>query len=228
MAGVLIAIEGLDGAGKRTQVALLAEALGREGIPHRLHSFPRYDSFFGRIVRVYLDGSFGDPAALDPHLPAVLFAGDRYQAKAELLGESAAGLVVVADRYVGSNLAYHGARLPVAERPAFREWLQRLEYEHFGIPQPSLTLYLDTPVEIAVDLMERRHREQGRSLDEYERDRAYLARVHEEYQELSRVLPGWVRVDAVDAAGNLRAAEQVHAEFRHAVLTAIGRPSRTT
>ena len=109
-----IAIEGIDGAGKRTQIDLLADWLSRRGIPYAQMSFPRYETFFGRLVAKFLNGDFGPLAQVDPRLSALLYAGDRLEAKGEIddvLRRQRKTLVT--DRYVASNLAHQTARVPV-------------------------------------------------------------------------------------------------------------------
>ena len=82
--GKLIAIEGIDGSGKRTQVDLLEKALIAGG--HSVYStgFPQYDSWFGKMVGQFLNGDFGALETVDPHFSALLYAGDRFEAKFRL------------------------------------------------------------------------------------------------------------------------------------------------
>src|ERR1700720_3262175 len=117
--GKLIALEGIDGSGKRTQLDLLAQALDARGVATLRISFPRYESSFGKLVARYLNGEFGSLETVDPHLSALLYAGDRLEAKAEIQAELAAGKIVLADRYVGSNLAHQSGRLPPEQREEF-------------------------------------------------------------------------------------------------------------
>ncbi|MGH9702977.1 MAG: dTMP kinase, partial [Candidatus Acidiferrales bacterium] len=104
--GKFIAIEGIDGSGKRTQLDLLDAELSRRGIAHVRVSFPRYESFFGSMVGQFLNGEFGTLDKVDPHFSALLYASDRLEAKPELMGHLQSGAVVLSDRYIGSNLAH--------------------------------------------------------------------------------------------------------------------------
>src|SRR6266704_7004681 len=143
--GKLIAIEGIDGSGKRTQVELLTLTLKSRG--HSVYStgFPQYDSWFGKMVGKFLNGDFGSLASVDPHFTALLYAGDRFEAKPKLEAALNNGQIVLADRYIGSNLAHQTARVAPKERPAFVQWIEHLEYRIYGLPQEDLVLYLRVP-----------------------------------------------------------------------------------
>src|SRR5580693_10002111 len=116
--GKLIAIEGIDGSGKRTQVALLEKALAAKGHAVYCTGFPQYDSWFGKMVGQFLNGDFGALESVDPHFSALLYAGDRFQAKPRLEAALNEGKVVLADGYIGSNLAHQTARVRAKDRPA--------------------------------------------------------------------------------------------------------------
>src|SRR5216684_4178204 len=64
--GKLIALEGIDGSGKRTQLDLLASELDARGLATFRISFPRYESFCGELVGRYLNGEFGPPECTRP------------------------------------------------------------------------------------------------------------------------------------------------------------------
>src|SRR5271167_2280871 len=100
--GKLIAIEGIDGSGKRTQVELLEKALVANH--HAVYStgFPQYDSWFGKMVGQFLNGDLGPLETVDPHFTAMLYAGDRFEAKSKLEAALYNGQIVLADRYVAS------------------------------------------------------------------------------------------------------------------------------
>jgi len=151
--GKLIAMEGIDGSGKRTQVELLTNALRERGHSVYATGFPQYDSWFGKMVGQFLNGELGPLNSVDPHFTALLYAGDRYEAKTKLETELSNGQVVLVDRYIGSNLAHQTARVAPEKRPAFVEWIEHLEYGIYGLPKEDLVLYLRVPAAEAQKLV---------------------------------------------------------------------------
>ncbi len=144
---MFIVLEGLDGAGKSTQIKLLrqmVEATGREC--EYLH-FPRFDApVYGDMIARFLRGEFGSVEQVNPYLVALLYAGDRADAAALIRGWIAKGKCVIVDRYVYSNIGYQCAKVDSAEeRKRLREWILDTEYGKFGIPKPTLSLFLDVP-----------------------------------------------------------------------------------
>src|SRR5712691_12935245 len=118
--GKLIAIEGIDGSGKRTQVELLTLSLKARGQSVFPTGFPQYDSWFGKMVGQFLNGELGPLESVDPHFTALLYAGDRFEAKPRLETALDEGKIVLVDRYIGSNLAHQTARAAPAKRADFR------------------------------------------------------------------------------------------------------------
>jgi dTMP kinase len=141
----LIVLEGLDGAGKSTQLALLAEHAARAGHATEFLHFPRFDTpFYGETIARFLRGDFGEE--LDPYTIAHLFAGDRAEAAPMLREWLAGGRWVVLDRYVYSNVAYQCAKVEdAAARRRLKEWILQLEYGIYAIPRPDVSLFLDVP-----------------------------------------------------------------------------------
>ena len=144
--GKFIVLEGIDGSGKGTQVEALAQALARRGTPFARIGFPNYEGFYGKLVAQFLNGEFGPLSAVDPHFSALLYAGDRLESKPAIEAALAAGKILLADRYVASNLAHQGARTPVEKRGNFLAWLKQLEYEVHALPLEDLVVYLRVPV----------------------------------------------------------------------------------
>ncbi len=211
-AGKFIAIEGIDGSGKRTQIDLLSRALEARGVPHVRYSFPRYESTFGRLVARYLNGEFGQLEAVDAHLSALLFAGDRFECRAELETALAEGKTVLADRYIGSNLAHQTARVGAQRREEFLSWLKRVEYGIYGLPVEDLVLYLRLPAVEAHRLVGLKAARAYTDLqrDVQEADLKHLEQAALVYDRLATE-PNWVTVECFDAgAGALRPPEEIH------------------
>src|SRR5512141_950829 len=113
--GMLIVIEGSDGSGKTTQVELLASRLRKAGHVVETASFPRYDEPSSYFVREYLAGHYGTAAHVNPYTASLFYALDRYQAAISIRGAMEQGRIVLANRYVGSNMAHQGAKFPHAD-----------------------------------------------------------------------------------------------------------------
>ncbi len=217
-----IAIEGIDGAGKRTQLDLLSRALTTKRIAHTVFSFPRYDSFMGKMVAGFLNGEFGPLEQVDPHFSALLFAGDRLEARPELEQILQSGGAIIADRYVGSNLAHQGARVPAGKREEFLDWLEHLEYEVYGLPREGMVVYLRVPAEEAQRLVAQKaprgYTQKTRDLQEA--DLRHLQEAVQVYDFLAaREGSGWFMVECFDtAAGKMLPPEKIH----QAVMNEIG------
>lgn len=144
---MFIVLEGLDGAGKSTQIALLRERLARRGVESAYIHFPRFDApVYGELIARFLRGEFGGVDRVDPYLVALLFAGDRAEAAAQIRQWLAEGKAVILDRYVYSNVGYQCAKLPAGEeRRRLARWILDLEFGHNAVPRPDLSLFLDVP-----------------------------------------------------------------------------------
>lgn len=144
---MFIVLEGLDGAGKSTQIAKLREMFRTKGVESEYLHFPRFDApVYGELIARFLRGDLGSVESVNPYLVALLYAGDRADAAAMIREWIAAGKVVIVDRYVYSNIGYQCAKITdSAERNTLREWILHTEFEEFGIPKPDLSLFLDVP-----------------------------------------------------------------------------------
>ena len=140
----LIVIEGLDGSGKATQTAILAQQLQKRGIPVKTVSFPDYEKPWSCLVRMYLDGEFGSrPEDVSAYAASSFFAMDRFASyRTGWQKDCEAGTVILCDRYVGSNAIHQSVKLPREEWSGFLDWLFDFEYKKLGLPQPSATVYL--------------------------------------------------------------------------------------
>lgn len=168
---MLIVVEGLDGAGKRTLTQGLQTALEAQGRTVTTLAFPRYgESVTADLAAEALHGGHGDLAE-SVYAMAVLFALDRAGAKDELADLSSRYDVVILDRYVASNAAYSAARLHQDAGGEMVGWVGDLEYGRLRLPEPDHQILLAVPVELAAQRA--RHRESteaDRARDAYERD----------------------------------------------------------
>jgi dTMP kinase len=213
--GKFIVLEGIDGSGKRTQLDLLARAFTERGIAFSQISFPNYRGFFGKLVARFLNGEFGSLEAVDPHFSALLYAGDRLESKPAMDAALAAGQTLLADRYIGSNLAHQGARVPAEKREEFLGWLRELEYRVYALPAEDLVIYLRVPVAEAHRLVAekgaRGYTNQRHDLQEA--DLAHLEAASRLYDELAQQ-QNWVKIECFDAAARaLRSPEAIHREI---------------
>ena len=213
-----LAIEGIDGAGKRTQMDMLCKLLDRRKLPYVRISFPRYESFFGQLVGRYLNGEFGPLDAVDPHFSALLYAGDRLEAKADLEESLLTRKLVLADRYIGSNLAHQTARVPADRRKEFLNWLKQLEYEVYGLPAEDLVIYLRLPAAEAQRLVgqkaSRGYTKMKRDLQEA--NLAHLEQAAQVYDRLAKE-SNWATVECLSASGRLRPPEDIFRDILAAV-----------
>lgn len=217
--GKLIVLEGIDGAGKGTQADLLVRAFQQLGVPFVKISFPRYQSSFGRLIGRFLNGEFGPLAAVDAHFSALLYAGDRFEAKPDLEAALHSGRAVVTDRYIASNLAHQAARVPAERRPEFISWLRQLEYGLYGLPAEDLVIYLRISAREGHRLvgLKSARTYTAMSRDLQESDVLHLQEAALVYDQLAEA-PNWVSVDCFDAkSGKHRPPEEIH----HDVFEAI-------
>jgi len=143
----LFVIEGLDGAGKSTQIKLLKDFFLRQGYTCEYLHFPRTDTpYFGELIARFLRGEFGSINDVDPYLVAMLYAGDRKDASKVISSWLNDGNIVILDRYTYSNIAYQCAKLSDSrQRSELMNWILKLEFDHFAIPKPDLNIFLDVP-----------------------------------------------------------------------------------
>ena len=183
---MLIVIEGLDGAGKRTLTQGLQRAVQAADRSATTIAFPRYgQSITADLASEALHGGHGDLAG-SVYAMAVLFALDRAGAKEQIAIACRDHDVVILDRYVASNAAYSAARLHQDAAGEMVAWVGELEYSRLGLPAPDHQILLDVPVSLAAERAERRAAsEADRARDAYERDSSLQQRTGAVYTGLA-------------------------------------------
>jgi dTMP kinase len=189
--GVLIAVEGLDGAGKHTLVTGLVNRWATQGYRVQTLTFPRYsESVTADIAAEALHGEHGDLRS-SVHAMAILFALDRRDAADHLRKLLAANDAVILDRYVASNAAYSAARLGQDADGEVVQWVTTLEFSRFGLPVPDHHLLLDVPTDVAIGrATSRAELDASRLRDHYERDHELQERTGLVYRALAEM--GWM------------------------------------
>lgn len=197
MKGKLIVIDGSDSSGKNTQVKFLKEKLSKKRKVISL-DFPRYGSFFGELVSEYLNGKFGKISEIDPRIPSLFFALDRFDEKERINSWLKKGYYVILDRYVESNLAYQSAKFKDKKKAMkFSEWIIELEYKRLGLPKPDLVIFLHMPIKETRRLLKNRPDKgyiNDKRADIHEKDVKYLEKVESAYITLSKRF-GWEIVE---------------------------------
>ena len=218
--GKLIAVEGIDGSGKQTQVRLLAQALESRGHRVLATGFPQYNSWFGKMVGQFLNGDFGPLQSVDPHFTALLYAGDRFECKGPIVEVLEKGDIVLVDRYIGSNLAHQTARSALDQRDAFRAWIEHLEYGIYALPQEDLVLYLRVPPQQAQTLVAKKSTRTYTESehDILEADLQHLQGAMDMYDVLAK-RSNWKTIQCFDTAKQvMRAPDEIAAEVLATVM----------
>ena len=174
MRGLLVAFEGLDQSGKQTQAEMLRDRLTALGRTVRLLSFPDYQTHIGGEIGQALRGKRDYGA----DVMQLLYVANRYEFKRQIDAETAAGTIVVCDRYLASSVAYGEAQ------GLDGVWLRDMQKY---LPQPDVTILLDIQPEVSA-------RRKTSDRDKYERDLALLSRVRDSYRRQG-TQPAWLVLD---------------------------------
>lgn len=182
-------IEGTDGAGKATQTRLLAQAIKKSGRKVQTIAFPQYGKHSAAPISAYLRGEYGSLKELGPYRASIFYAIDRVTARTKILEWLKAGQVVIADRYMASNLAHQGAKISNWQaRKKYWLWDEEFEFELLGIPRPDCTIVLTVPPEVSQKLiLQKKQRAylKSKKKDIHERDVKYQKQVALAYGELA-------------------------------------------
>jgi len=217
-----IVIEGLDGSGKSTQIKLLLNHLEGKNIPFRFIHFPRTESpVYGELIARFLRGDFGEMATVHPYLVALIFAGDRNEARDTIKKWLDKGYFVLLDRYVNSNIAYQCAKLESArDRDKLSQWIRHLEYEYNQIPQPDKSIFLDVPFDFTQEKLTAERMGEDRDYlngqqDIHEDDLGFQRRVREVYLELCAEDDNVVKIDCYKENHEMLAPDEIFTRIRN-------------
>ncbi len=221
---MLVVLEGLDGAGKSTQVKKLRNYLDSlYGTIEYIH-FPRYNSpVYGDLISRFLKGEFGQNESVHPQLVALLFAEDRHGAAPAMKAELAKGRCVLLDRYVYSNIAYQCAKLSNAqEAEKLREWIFNTEYGDFSLPKPDLNIFLDVPITFVESKLSKNRKGDDREYlggaqDIHEADIEFQKKVRGIYRRQCELDSRFIRIDCSDDYGQMLPPEAIFDRIKEIV-----------
>ena len=226
---MFIVLEGLDGAGKSTQIKLLRQLFASRGIESEYVHFPRFDSpVFGELIARFLRGELGSIESVDPYIVALLFAGDRADMAPQIRAWQAEGKVVIVDRYVYSNIGYQCAKLPTEEQRAkLKQWILDTEYGYYNIPRPDLSLFLDVPFAFtAKSLTEQREGDDraylNGSKDIHESSLDLQQMVRNVYLEAAKTDEALEVINCSNAEGGMDTPEGIFARIEQVVTPLLG------
>tara|TARA_B100000315_G_scaffold91083_1_gene83715 strand:- start:761 stop:1339 length:579 start_codon:yes stop_codon:yes gene_type:complete len=163
---LIIAIEGLDQAGKKTQTAMLAKALRRLKIKTAVFSFPDYSTIIGKEIKNYLYGK----RKFSPEIIHYLYAANRWEKLGEIQKASLKNSVLIMNRYYHSNLVY-GIANGLKEK-----WLQKLEE---GLPKADLVIVLDASQNDSFSRKKSRR-------DRFEKNKKFSKKISQIYHRLAK------------------------------------------
>lgn len=210
-------IEGLDGSGKSTQLNLLRAYLQKNDIPFKDVHYPKLnEGYYGKLIAEFLRGEFGDIDEVHPKLVALLFAGDRHEHIQELQSWLDEGYVVIADRYINSNIAFQCAKCKDDQtKAALREWIYEFEYTHHALPKPAFSLYLNVPFTAVKKSLQNERSGDDRDYlngksDIHENSLDFQEKVRNEYLQLVQEQDDFHNLNCCDTDGNFLPPEIIH------------------
>jgi dTMP kinase len=214
--GKLIVIDGTDGSGKATQVALLASTLKKEGHTVKLVDFPEYyKNFFGGFIGHCLSEQYYNFINIHPKIASVLYAADRWESSEQIKDWLEKGDVIIANRYVSANQIHQGGKIKdTKKRKDFLRWLDDMEYRVFGIPRPDIIFYLSLPITIVEGLMKNRNKSSkrnylGKKKDVHEVDIAFQENSRKSALKLVKELNNFKKIDCAPK-GVILSREEIH------------------
>ncbi|MGB0840059.1 MAG: dTMP kinase [Chitinophagales bacterium] len=212
-----IVIEGLDGSGKTTQLSLLRNYLTQANIPFKDLHFPMLNKgYYGRLIASFLRGEFGDLEAVHPQLVALLFAEDRREHIQMVKDWLVEGNLVIADRYVNSNIAFQCAKCATgSSKKALKDWILEFEFEFNQLPKPAFSLFLDVPFAAVKRSLSNTRAGDDRAYlegktDIHEANLDFQEQVRQEYLAMVEEQTDFHAVSCYDTTGHFLPPETIH------------------
>jgi len=211
----MIAVEGTDGSGKKTQVKKLYDYLKKKGYECLIVSFPNYESLSSGPVRMYLGGEFGSGAdCFGAYQASVMYAVDRMCTMKQLLSKLDKETIIIFDRYVQSNMIHQAGKIGTSNEQAvdeFLDWLENLEFGVLKLPRPDMVIFLDVPVELSFKITASREQMkigEAWNFDIHERDKRHLVDSYLAGKYVAQK-QGWEVINCIEN-GQLKSIDDIH------------------
>ena len=193
---MFVVIDGIDGSGKGTQVALLEKELVDLWKTVKIIDYPRYSHGAAFFIERYLNGDYWK--SLLPKLASLFYALDRFDHSFELKRDLEEFDFVISNRYVTASMIHQAGKLSdLKEIDEYLDWLYDLEYNICGIPLPDKVIFLDVPPEVSAYLItqkqQREYIKDGSNKDIHEADENHLKNAYERAIYVSEKFQ-WTRV----------------------------------
>ena len=192
---MIIALEGSDQAGKKTQTAMLSKALKAQKIKTAVFDFPDYSTIIGKEINNYLRGKRKFP----PEIIHYLYAANRWEKVEEIKKSAAKNSILIMNRYYHSNIVY-GIANGLKEK-----WLESLDA---SVPKSDLVIVLD------VSQTESFSRKKSKR-DKFEKNKLFLKKISQIYRKLAKKHKWKI----IDASGT---KQETHKEILKIIFKKIG------
>lgn len=214
--GKLIVLEAPDGSGKATQTERLYNRLIEDGYKVLKVEYPDYNSNSSALIKMYLNGEFGDkPDDVNAYAASTFFAVDRFASfKKNWSSFYQNGGIVLADRYTTSNMVHQASKIEnMIEKKKFLDWLWDLEFNLMGLPIPDATIFLDLPPKYSKNLIEnRKNKFTGKEeKDIHERNEDYLSTSYNNAVDIAEEYD-WIKINCIKE-GNIKNINEIHEEI---------------
>ncbi|MDO8530519.1 MAG: deoxynucleoside kinase [bacterium] len=229
--GKFFVLEGVDGSGKATQTKLLTEALIKKGYKVEKVDFPQYGKGSAALLEMYLNGGYGTAEEIGPYRASIFYACDRYDASFKVRQWLAEGKMVIADRYIASNIGHQGSKVihNKAAWDKYIDWLHDLEYNIFKIPKPDYTFILKISPELSMKMssnIKNAEKKQKRASylgddkrkDIHEADVMHLENSLKSYMAISKKYPKEYKIIECEEKGQFLPIQAIHGK----ILNLIG------
>jgi len=194
--GLLLSVEGLDGAGKGTHVKNLVSYLEKKGYNVVKIGFPNYSDPIGKVISSYLKGEYGDIQSVPHELVCIAYAADRAKYRDEINQHLKDGSIVIADRYTYSNL-FTAAKMPKEKRKSFIQWIEQIEFDEMHVVKPDHNFYLYVDPSVSIQRIEERGKreyQEGKE-DIHENNKQLLIDTAETYLDFANSREDWTIIN---------------------------------